>query len=182
MALLIRWGLIIVLPCMLDNQLNYVNLAHENTGSVRDLPLYQICIFLTLLYCYKGEKGISALEVGVVDLYLNFMSKNICKHKIQTIIPRRSLFISIVCQFMSILCQNAPANCNKGLNPLWTKIAILGGTGLIWVNFPRTGKMVKMWHFFCSSAVTKRFDLFNFSQLFWRDFARCILKMFSFWS
>ena len=31
----------------------------------------------------------------------------------------------------------------------------------IWVNFPRTGKMVKMWHFFYffwSSAVTKRFD------------------------
>ena len=34
----------------------------------------------------------------------------------------------------------------------------------IWVNFPRTGKMVKKWHFlFSSSAVTKRFDFFNFS-------------------
>ena len=39
---------------------------------------------------------------------------------------------------------------------------------IIWVNFPRTGKMGKMWHlyFFWSSAVTKRFDFFfNFSQL-----------------
>ena len=34
----------------------------------------------------------------------------------------------------------------------------------IWVNFSRTGKMVKMWHFsiFFSSAVTERFDFFNF--------------------
>ena len=34
----------------------------------------------------------------------------------------------------------------------------------IWVNFPRTGKMVKMWHFFVffSSPVTKLFDFFNF--------------------
>ena len=54
----------------------------------------------------------------------------------------------------------------------------------IWVNFPRTGKMVKMWHFFifCGFAVTKRFDLFNCSQLFWRDFDSCILEMFLFWS
>ena len=49
------------------------------------------------------------------------------------------------------------------------------------VNFPWTGKMVKMWHFFhyiWSFAVTKWFDRLNFSQLFWRDFARRILKMF----
>ena len=34
----------------------------------------------------------------------------------------------------------------------------------IWVNLYRTGKMVKMWifSFFWSSAVTKRFDRFNF--------------------
>ena len=47
----------------------------------------------------------------------------------------------------------------------------------IWVNFLRTGKMVKMWLFFWTSAVTKRFDFFNFSQLFWRDFAWGILKI-----
>ena len=37
----------------------------------------------------------------------------------------------------------------------------------IWVNFPRTGKMVEIWHFsiFWSSAVTKRFDFFNFSTV-----------------
>ena len=54
----------------------------------------------------------------------------------------------------------------------------------IWVNFPRTGKMVEIWHFsiFWSSAVTKRFDFFNFSQLFWRNFVRYILKILSFWS
>ena len=48
----------------------------------------------------------------------------------------------------------------------------------IWVNFPKTGKMVKMWnffYFFWSSAVTKLFDVFDFSQL-----SRYILKMFSF--
>ena len=35
----------------------------------------------------------------------------------------------------------------------------------VWDNFSRTGRMVKIWHFFIifSSAVTK---LFNFSQLF----------------
>ena len=38
--------------------------------------------------------------------------------------------------------------------------------------------MVKMCLFF-SSAVTKRFDYFNFSQLFCRDYARCVLKMLS---
>ena len=56
---------------------------------------------------------------------------------------------------------------------------------IIRVKFPRTGKMVKMWHFFYifwSSAVTKQFDFFNFFQLFWINFARWILKMFSFWS
>ena len=38
----------------------------------------------------------------------------------------------------------------------------------IWINFPRTRKMVKMWHFkiFWTSALTKRFDFFNFSQMF----------------
>ena len=38
----------------------------------------------------------------------------------------------------------------------------------IWVNFPRAGKMVKMWHLsiFWSSAVTRRFDFF---QLFSTD-------------
>ena len=46
--------------------------------------------------------------------------------------------------------------------------------GNIWVNFPRTGKMVKMWHLFIfwSSAATKQFDFLNFSQLFWRVFTR----------
>ena len=54
----------------------------------------------------------------------------------------------------------------------------------IWVNFPRTEKLVKkaFFKFFCSSAVTKRFDFFNFSQLFGRDFLRYILKILSFWS
>ena len=47
---------------------------------------------------------------------------------------------------------------------------------------PGRGKWLKSGIFFCSSAVTKRFDLFNFSQLFWRDFPRCILKLFLFWS
>ena len=35
---------------------------------------------------------------------------------------------------------------------------------------------------FCRFTVTKRFDFFNFSQLFWRDFVRCILKIVLFWS
>ena len=52
-------------------------------------------------------------------------------------------------------------------------------------QFPQDGEngqsvttLKKNWN----SAVTKRFDFFNFSQLFWRDFACWILKMFSFWS
>ena len=35
---------------------------------------------------------------------------------------------------------------------------------------------------FCRFTVTKRFDFFNFSQLFWRDFVRWILKIVLFWS
>ena len=50
----------------------------------------------------------------------------------------------------------------------------------IWVTFPRTGKMVEMWHFFiflelcCDQTVL----FFIFSQLFWRDFVRCKKKLF----
>ena len=35
---------------------------------------------------------------------------------------------------------------------------------------------------FCRFTVTKRFDFFNFSQLFWRDFVLYILKIVLFWS
>ena len=38
------------------------------------------------------------------------------------------------------------------------------------------GQNVALFYFFWSSAVTKRFDFFNFSQLFWRGFTHCILK------
>ena len=44
----------------------------------------------------------------------------------------------------------------------------------IWVKFPGTGKMVKMWHFFTffwSSAVTKRFDF--------STFLNCSVEIFS---
>ena len=49
---------------------------------------------------------------------------------------------------------------------------------------PGQGKWSKcgIFLFFWTSAVTKWFDFFNFSQLFWRDFAHGILKVFSFWS
>ena len=43
------------------------------------------------------------------------------------------------------------------------------------------GQNVAFFLFFWSSTVTKRFDFFNFSQLFWRDFVCNSLKMFSFW-
>ena len=46
----------------------------------------------------------------------------------------------------------------------------------------RKGSKCGISFIFWSSAVTKVFDFFNFSQLFWRDFAHWILKMFSFWS
>ena len=42
----------------------------------------------------------------------------------------------------------------------------------------RNGQNVAFFLFSCSSAVTKRFDFFTFSQLFWRDFVRYSLKMF----
>ena len=49
---------------------------------------------------------------------------------------------------------------------------------------PGRGKWSKcgIFSFFWSSALTKQFDFSNFSQLFWRDIARCILKILSFWS
>ena len=53
----------------------------------------------------------------------------------------------------------------------------------IWVIFPRTGKMSKICLiFFCfwSFTVTKRFDFFKFSQLFYRDYVRWSLKILSF--
>ena len=40
------------------------------------------------------------------------------------------------------------------------------------------GQNVAFFHLFWSSAVTKRFDFFNFFQLFWRDFAQGIQKYF----
>ena len=43
------------------------------------------------------------------------------------------------------------------------------------------GQNVAFFLFFRSSAVTKQFDFFGFSQQFWRDFAQGILDMFSFW-
>ena len=46
-------------------------------------------------------------------------------------------------------------------------------------QFPQdgeNGQNVAFFIFFWSSAVTKRFDFFNFSQLFWKDFDRGILK------
>ena len=52
-------------------------------------------------------------------------------------------------------------------------------------QFPQdreNGQNVAFFYFLWSSAVTKRFDFFNFSQLFWTDFARGILKIFSFCS
>ena len=63
--------------------------------------------------------------------------------------------------------------------------------GRVWLTIfygsisPGRGKWSKcgIFSFFWSSAVTKRFDFFfNFSQLFWRDFSRGILKIFLFWS
>ena len=53
------------------------------------------------------------------------------------------------------------------------------------VSFCRTGKMIKLClkkNIFCRFTVTKRFDFFNFSQLFWRDFVLYILKIVLFWS
>ena len=51
----------------------------------------------------------------------------------------------------------------------------------IWVIFPRTGKMRKMCHiFFWSFTLTKRFDFFKFSQLFWRDYVCYSLKILLF--
>ena len=48
-------------------------------------------------------------------------------------------------------------------------------------QFPQdgeNGQNVAFFHNFWSSAVTKWFDRLNFSQLFWRDFAGLILKIF----
>ena len=47
---------------------------------------------------------------------------------------------------------------------------------------PGQGKWSKcgIFLFFRTSAVTKRFDFFNFSQLLWGGFVRYFLKMFSF--
>ena len=41
---------------------------------------------------------------------------------------------------------------------------------------------VAFFHFSWSCTVTKYFDFFKFSQLIWRDFARCILIILSFCS
>ena len=49
-------------------------------------------------------------------------------------------------------------------------------------QFPQDGGNGQNVAFFWFSAVIKRFDFFNFSQLFWRDFACWILNVFSFWS
>ena len=48
----------------------------------------------------------------------------------------------------------------------------LGLKSHILVRFSRTGKMVKMWQLslFWSSSLTKRFNFFNFSHLFRREF------------
>ena len=47
---------------------------------------------------------------------------------------------------------------------------------------PGRGKWAKsvLFSFFWSFTVTKRFDFFKFSQLFWRDYVRCSLKILSF--
>ena len=48
-------------------------------------------------------------------------------------------------------------------------------------QFPQdreNGQNVAFFLFFWSSSVTKRFDFFNSSQLFWGDFVRYNLKMF----
>ena len=52
-------------------------------------------------------------------------------------------------------------------------------------HFPQDGKKeqnVSFFFFFWSFTVTKRFDFFKFSQLFWRDYVRWSLKILSFWS
>ena len=40
------------------------------------------------------------------------------------------------------------------------------------------GQIMAFFHNFWSSAVMKRFDFFNFCQLFWRDFVQGIQKIF----
>ena len=47
---------------------------------------------------------------------------------------------------------------------------------------PGRGKWAKsvIFFYFWSFTVTKRFDFFKFSQLFWRDYVRCSLKILSF--
>ena len=70
----------------------------------------------------------------------------------------------------------------KGNSPNSVMNSSLAGIVHIWVNFFRTVKMVKMWHFFiflelcCDQTVW----VFHFSQLLWRNFDRGILRMFSF--
>ena len=66
------------------------------------------------------------------------------------------LFIVTVCTFKTIL----------------QRIVMIYAYMHIWVNFPRTGKMVKLWHFLifflelcCDQTV---WFFFNFSQLFWK--------------
>ena len=50
-------------------------------------------------------------------------------------------------------------------------------------HFPQDGKNeqnVSFFSFFWSFTVTKRFDFLKFSQLFWRDYVRCSLKILLF--
>ena len=49
-------------------------------------------------------------------------------------------------------------------------------------HFPQDGENEQNVSFFWSFTVTKRFDFFKFSQLFWRDYVRWSLKILSFWS
>ena len=50
-------------------------------------------------------------------------------------------------------------------------------------HFPQDGENeqnLSFFFYFWSFTVTKRFDFFKFSQLFWRDYVRCSLKILSF--
>ena len=52
-------------------------------------------------------------------------------------------------------------------------------------SFPQDGEKeqnLSYFFFLWSFTVTKRFYFFKFSQLFWRDYVRCSLKILSFWS
>ena len=78
--------------------------------------------------------------------------------------------------YFAIVCEIEYSIMQKGLLTLFAP-AYMG-------QFLQDGKndqTLSKKNIFCRFTVTKRFDFFNFSQLFWRDFVLYILKIVLFW-